>query len=341
MKSKFLLPFLTLIFGSTIGCSNSVNPIKLSYGSYIDEEAKSISYEQLKMRVESGENMLVASYYKNIDACECQKDFYNLIKDYMSENHYLFYSFDCGEMEDSKDDYGFVNLEVSAPSLYIINKGKVFKKYSYTQKAYEKVFKDYSFLTKEINKYCRKPSLFYVNEDVINSNLKTKDKIGIAYVRSSCPDCTYFLPNFLIPFTEAVDLNVETWIYDIDYCYSDKEAYQKLKDSHQLSEEANGVLGYGNGVVPTIQYYENGILISACVYFNDTIAFDSEQNSYVISDTYYTESRVVNLPYLDYSDILLHKKINEDEISSSRWINECAAKVHNPIIEKFYRYYFL
>ena len=340
MKKHFLKAFLlTYIFALT-GCFTSASKAKLTFGNYISDDPFEITYSQAITKMEAKESMLVATYYASLGSCGCQTTFYEVLKEFIHETNYNVYLFNSQEINESKDKYGFINVGYSSPILYIINKGKITNTFSYTQKANEKIFVNKDELTKKVDKYFTKPNYYYVDDEYLNENLSSKDKVGLCIIRNSCSDCKYLIPNFMIPFVQKHDFQTEVWVFDIDSYYETPQ-YKAIKDKYQLSEEANNILGYSQGVVPTTQYYENGKLISANVYLNDKVELDNESGKYKVSQTYYTSERVKVLPYLDDNYVLENKIIENEEVVSGYWLPTYSSIIHNEIIEKFYTKYFL
>ena len=90
---------------------------------------------------------------------------------------------------------------------------------------------------------------------------------------------------------------------------NDGEDYLNIIKKLQLSEESNPTFGYGRGYVPTIQYYQKSTLKDACVSFNDALV--NEGDHFVVSQSYYTQERVENLPFLKNSQIVtIHNRFD-------------------------------
>ena len=339
MKKQFLMSFLTSYIVCLSGCGLMTKTTRLTFGSYLSDGPYEISYSQVIEKMDNRESMLVASYFGSIGSCECQTIFNDVLKDFIKETNYNVYLFNSREMNESQDSYNLINPGYSSPILYIINKGKVSTTFRYSQKANEKLFMNKSELIKKVNRLVERPCYFYVDDKYLDENLSKQDKVGLCIIRNSCSDCKYLIPNFMIPYTQNFYLDTEVWVLDIDK-YKDTDEYQSIKDKYQLSNSSNSKFGYGDGVVPTTQYYENGSLVDATVYFNDKLQLDSTTGNYKIIETYYTAERIKNLSYLDDSYILENKEIEKEEVMSNYWLPLYASNVHNKIIEKFYEKYF-
>ena len=80
------------------------------------------------------------------------------------------------------------------------------------------------------------------------------------------------------------------------------------------------------------QYFKDGVLTDAMVYFNDTI---SESK---ITNSYYSEERKDNLHYLDKLErkVLTGITLKEDEIKNGYWISQTVQNsYYQPFLEAF------
>ena len=64
-----------------------------------------------------------------------------------------------------------------------------------------------------------------------------------------------------------------------------------------LSKEGNEEFGYNNGVVPTFQYREKGIIKDAVVVYNDGMKYNKNDNDEITSLTI-TSSYFTNAPFI-------------------------------------------
>lgn len=337
---KLIFVLLSSISISLLAACSNTSKTKISFGSYIDEDIQELSYQELIIKVKNKENMIVSSYYDYVASCQCQFIFNDLLKEYVKNHDYVIYSFNNKDISEKKDKYGFQNFGMSNPALYIVENGKVKNSFLYTQKAYEDIFTNKSKFEALIDKYCDKPDYIYVDKEYLDSNLPNEKQSSVCFLRSGCMDCQYLLPNFIIPFGKTHSLKTILYLFDIQKYYN-TDAYISLKSNYYLTEESNAKFGYGDGVVPTIQYLEKGKIVSAVVYLNDSISYDLSTDSYKITNTYYTKDRIKDLPFLDESDALEGLTIKKDEVSSSIWLNKYASKYHDALLTKFFEYYLL
>ena len=93
-----------------------------------------------------------------------------------------------------------------------------------------------------------------------------------------------FLDKWILENKEEITI----YELDLDLYRNDLEYYQELKDTFGLSVNGNKDFGYLEGVVPSIQKYENGVLTNMAVIYNDQMEL-TDDNQYKIVDGYYHE----------------------------------------------------
>ena len=201
-----------------------------------------------------------------------------------------------------------------------------------------------------VHKVINKPVIYEVDDAFLDKSLKEKDQSVTLFVRAGCSDCLYALPNVLIPYINKHNINKEIWYFDLQNYYDlakkedaseeEKAQYPAIKNKYELSENSNQTYGYLEGVVPTIQYREKGVLKDAAVCFNDVVS-EKEDGSFYISNSFYTEERIPNLKY--YNGKPLKDMVIQGGLKTPTgycyWNQDDAIKVHQPIFEAFLNYY--
>ena len=169
-------------------------------------------------------------------------------------------------------------------------------------------------------------------------------------MRSGCNDCKYVLPNVIIPYINQREHVSRIRVIDLQDLYDlskkesatdeEKKLYQNTKDACHLSETGSNTYGYQQGVVPTIQYYEKGSLVDASVYFNDVVS-KKDDESYYISDSFYSEERLTSLKYILEREkaVLKGMSLDKDDVVDTGdyifWRQEKAAQYHTPLFTAF------
>ena len=362
MKKKGLL-FILIPFVLSTLTSCTKHECYLTYGTLINQDInslKTLSNEELYDKgFNEYETFLLAVYQGTYsEDCTCWMTFQNTLVSYMNKYHGYVYLFDAQGQDKTLSRFGIDKNNNSDPDFYIFNGYHRIAKYSYKNNKDQKLFSNVDLLNERINKVATKPHLYYVNDDYLKKNLTKEDKSLVLFERRGCGDCHYVLPNVIIPYIYSHDLTKNIWVFDMQDAYElsksetatdeEKAQYQSLKDYYGLSEEANKTFGYQKGVVPTIQYYENGVVKDTTVFFNDEVA-QKEDETFYVSNSFYTEERLVNLSYLkdkSFETVLLNKAITSENVMQTKsggyyWLQEDAAKYHTPLLEAFLDYYLL
>ena len=362
MKKRFsFLLAVPLLFCSLTSCSNTDGT--LTYGTYLKQDLdslKTLSNEDLLNKSKNDkETFLLATYQGSYsEDCLCWSTFLNVIVKYSNEYHEVFYLYDTQSKDDSVSNLKIESFSDSTPCLYIFKGEKQLAKYSYKNNKDKDLFEDTSLklLDKTIHKVVHKPYMFYVDKDYLAENLNKVKEIAVLFMRNGCGDCSYVIPNVIIPYINNKSLAKKIWIFDMQSYYEtaqddsasvlEKAEYSYLKNQFGLSEIGNKTYGYQIGVVPTLQYYQNGELKDATVFFNDVVS-QKEDGSFYISDSYYTNERLPNLKYMKgfgKNSVLKDMEISAENVGQTKsgnyyWMQKDAAKYHTPILKAFLDYY--
>ena len=353
MKKKYLsLLLLPLLFSSLTSCNSK--KVSLTYGTYIGHTIYSLkelnNVELIDKTKNENEVFLLAAYQGEYSKdCLCWSTFESIIAKYINKYNECVYVYDAQNVNPSVEYLNIEKREDSTPQLYIFNGVKQIAKFSQNKKEHKDIFEDVSLsaFEKAVHNKVNKPQLYYVDKEYLDANLSAAREVVIFFMRNECGDCKYALPNVLVPYVKEHVANKSIWLFDMQkYQNQDAALYQDIKDQYGLSESANKTYGYKNGVVPTIQYYQEGVLKDASVFFNDEIA-QREDNSWYISDSYYSEERLSNLKYLEsanFPTVLVGQDINKDFVLLTKsggyyLAQKEAAKYHKPILEAFLNYY--
>ncbi len=348
MKKKVILSLLTpIICLSTGGCFKNVG-MKLTYGTYLTSEDDSINdaikinYAELSSRMDvdgayRNENFLLAIAPTN--GCVCWAKFQAVLKQFIKDTHYVVYQINWNEFGEN-NNFG-LTFQDGHVTFAIVRGSKIVKQYMSNP-----VLDSVEALKAEVDKFVRAPDLYYVDEPFLNDIIKYGETTLVQYIRGTCSDCNYVDPNVLWPYLHLRDLKTPMYVIDIDYLYQTKDKstdYQDFKNEYRLSDVRDQNFGYGNGYVPTFQYYERGKLLDASVFFNDEIARVGEEIKVV--NSYYTEERLSHLSYAQniQTNVLKGLTLSEDDVLTFNgelyWRQDKAAAYHKPLLEAFLKTY--
>ena len=354
-KNTLFLGILVSI-SSLTGCGQKETKLPINIGTKLDQIKELKREVDLTALLSSkiGEGVLLATYSKAMSSgCSCWTGFKEEVANKYIKNHNVpIYFFDTDKLSDTTiKKYNIAKLTASDPIFYLFKDGKRVKSYRYGSA--NSIF-SYSKFEKEMSKMLDVPEsfkLYYVDEDDLfdaSKNHINDAKTVLFTERNACSDCSYILPNYIVPYVKSHDLKQDILIMDIqEYNWNgnNSEDYKGIINKLQLSEASNATFGYGRGYVPTIQYYENGEVKDASVTFNDSL--ESNGDNYKVSQSYYTEERLQNLNFLKNSQVEnkvlfgLDVPAADTDPNYHFWTHEAASKYHTPILEAFLNTYCL
>ena len=358
-KSLILLvAILAAPFLSSCQKENADEKVLLTYGTYIDtsiSELPELDNDALLKKMQSDEVFLLAAHQgKYSESCLCWSTFLNVIVSYSNAYNEKVYLYNAQEQTESMKDLGIKKLDQSTPMLYIFKGQEQIVSFSYSNKKDKKIFSDVSGETMDdkVHQYAKVPKMYFVDEEYIDDEMMKRHSSVLLFMRNGCDDCKYVIPNVLIPYITETQIYQEVLLFDMQPYYDiQKQAedgskpYDNLKNKYQLTENNGNLLGYQQGVVPTIQYYKDGVLKDSAVFFNDVVA-KKEDGSYYISDSFYSEERLTSVHYLKdvMGNVLKGRSLKAEDVAITPsgyiyWLQEKAAVYHTPLFEAFLNYY--
>ena len=362
MKKKLfaLLPILLVPF---ILNSCKQDKAALTYGTLMDNDIyslKEITNSELASKTKDDKEVFLLAVYQGeySEECGCWITFTNVIATYMNLTHEMVYLYNAQNQNETVASLNIAKYDESTPDLYIFNGTKKVAHFSYRNGGDKAIFEDITAeaMKTRVHKFINKPTMYYVDEKYLDSHYTQDDRLAVLFVRRKCGDCSYVVPNVIIPYIKKHSLMTSLYIFDIQDYYDkaksetatnqDLANYQALKNKFNLSASTNETYGYQNGVVPTIQFVKKGVVEGASIYFNDTVA-KKEDGSFYISDSYYSEERLPNLKYLNgmnkTTTVLKGMNVTEGIVANKTggyyWSQEAASKYHRPLLEAFLDYY--
>ena len=358
-KKSLLIPLLPIMLLTACRpADNTKSTYRLTYGSQIEvvaDDLEELSSDELSAKTDRNECFILAVYQGEYSQdCLCWVTFKTVIANYISNYHGLVYLFNAQEQTNSVKDLNIKKIKESTPMLYVFNGNKQVVSYSYNKAKDKVLFNDTTAkaMDSALRKHLKDPKMFYVDKAVLDKKIESKESFAVAYIRNACEDCKYVIPNVIIPYIYEREYSTkDIYIIDLQYYYDLQNLpeissipYDNIKECYKLTESANSSFGYGRGVVPTIQYYEEGELSDSTVYFNDKIA-QKEDGSYYVSDSFYSQERLTSIKYANNveKNVLKGMTLSNDEVISYNgefyWLQEKAAVYHTPLLEAFLNKY--
>jgi len=357
----FFAGFASLI--SLAGCGNNNNngPIKLTYGSKIQidtsvEEKEvirsfKITSTDLDLMMQNNESFLLFTYssFSDEEVCGCLLTSGSIIRQLTNKYNYRFYCLETYNLDEKyvKNTLGFDKSSISARICIFQGKNRR-AMFSYGSSQDTALFHNVDKFNEMIVKWARKPSLYYVNEQYIDTNVVGHPNTEniIMYVWNSCDDCKYLLPKKVIPYVYE-NKTKDILVYDLDKIAKTDFSgeYARILSKYYVSDRGetkyHSDFGYDRGFVPTTQYWKNGELKDVNVYFNDETELNASTNKLKITRSFFTQERVNKLSYLSNVEnkVLLGKEFGYENMEYTEKQKELA-KLHDPLFDAFVKTYF-
>lgn len=359
-KLAFILPIVLVPFLTS--CNKEGPKASLTYGTYIESSIKSLkelSNEELISKTRDEKEVFLLAVYQGdySTSCMCWSTFQNVIVNYINTYHENVYVYNAYNQNEELANLNIEKINDSAPYLYIFNGETTLAKYTYKNNSQKAIFENVNAkaMYNAVRKVVNKPVMHFIDEAYLEQQIMDSKDLTVLFMRNGCGDCKYVIPNVIIPYINDKALKESLYLFDMQYAYDiankegateeEKNQYQSLKNYFALSEKGSSTFGYGNGVFPTIQRIEKGLIVDASVYFNDEVN-QKEDGSFYISNSYYTEERVNNLNYLkncQFKTVLKDMSVTEGVLENPKggyyWSQEAASIYHTPILKAFLDYY--
>lgn len=350
-KLVLFISCLLLTSGVLISCGDDSLPIKVTYKSAVDK-VHSITYDQLEYKINDQD--INESFVLIVEdrTCGCTATFLQYLESsYIPETHALFYGIDVSELNKHSEKFG-INVNLTQPSACFFNKRVMAKQID--RGHHEQTFHPIddgsgklicNDFVKMMDSYTIQQDKLFLYDKYNNviDDLKRKNRAIFYAFRSSCSDCKKASTSILFPYLNSItDINNKIYLLDLDR-YRNNTDYQTIKDKLLLTSSSNPDYGYNDGVVPTFQYWENGQIKDASVFFNDVIA--KKDGSFIVEDSFYSEERQNKLSYLNNvsTKVLKGMTLPANEVSSFEdegqtyyfWNADDAIKYHGPLLNAF------
>ncbi|MCH5180255.1 MAG: thioredoxin family protein [Erysipelotrichales bacterium] len=354
---RFCKFFMLLSLFSCLGLSscndNTDNSNKINFltGSFDDKYNlggfEDINQTQLNNLREGNADFIIYAHTLGCSTCaSVEKKLEHYIDNYGLTIYRIVYS----EL-DSTDPLRLASK--TAPIIGFYKEGKKLDIIPYSSNSDK--FDSQSAFNKMFEEYVSLPSCFYITPEALDTKIKNKESFVVHFTRSTCPDCSYLNTHFLDEYMSK-NKNKKFYIMECDVIgrryYVDNDSstpqvdsvkWQEFKDKYQLSSTTSHEFGYGLGVVPTFQYYKNGVLSASDVYVNDTFSeelisgIEQEGNTvkykFTVTQSFFEE--LVNKTF-EFETIY-----HEDSIKSlkSQFKKDCVTSVHDTKLTEFLNKY--
>ena len=334
---KILMPFFiasSVVFSGCKKKETKDSRVALSFGDMHASESKEVTMTNLKDSVKSKENFL---FVVTSNGCSCWGSFQPVLNSYLSENKALCYRMSYNDFEPYAHTFkGLESVSSGTTTFAIFENGEV--KTTLCSSDNSRIMYNTASFAKYMSETVKLPLCYLITMEDVTA-IKASGKNAVIYFeRTGCGDCQSILPGILREYSESHLGGNKIFVVDFQPFY-DYSNYGELKKEYGLSTHNNPTYGYGDGVFPYFSYISNGDYASGAVIYNEKISFID--NKYIVSESYYTEERAVNLEYTN--TVLVGKEVPPGEIDSGvyngvtyySWNHGCSDKTYKPILHSF------
>lgn len=290
-KIRFLITaFLILV---SVGCnssSQSSTKPELEYEYGISDVLYS-TVSEVKEKINNKDDFLL--YIGSVTCTACISFHEDVLIPYILKNNSKIY-----RVESSNSLKEFVSYQYT-PTLVVYIDGKEVKKADPFDAS--KPTGSVEYFTNFVTSYFTlKPIMMQgIVADDLRNKISQKESFLVLYSSSSCSDCKIIKEVGLKERLDQFDGKVKNfYVVEVDGYRVDGEkdengnniGWQKFKDEFKLSDKDGNLFGYGNGVVPTLQFYNKGVLEASSVYRNDKIlkSGPTDQPIYTVESSFYS-----------------------------------------------------
>ena len=360
MKKISALFFAFLPILSLFSCSGDTQEIiTMPYQkTFVDTEDYSLRYEAINhnelMSLVSRKMNFVLLVVDHESTCTCYFSFQEAIEPYLKKNNALIYSIHPDEFNGGAERLG-LDILSGVETVAIFKEGELFTQ-RLTSTTSDPFTSNPEAVESWFEQYVNWGHGRYISLEELNALYEGTNPFTVAFLRSSCPDCTYFEDHLLIPALEKdrnllylIDTDQEGIRFDQNGNY-DETLWLAFKEEYGLSENGDDTpSAYYEGYVPSLIYVDPNLgsdkrsaVIAGMTYLNDEVAED--ENGYYIAHSFYSESRFLSNEWLsDEEEPLEGKRLEEKEVQnigdSLLWQRDSASVYHDVYAQKFLDFY--
>lgn len=276
-KIKYIIACILMLF-TFISCNKNQDKFIIE-GNYSNETLVFIDGDILQEKIESKDSFVLIIMLSSCSSCHQFKE--QVINPYIQQSKatiYGIYSYNL----DGQDNYANKPKYKTAPAITIYNQGKCIKTLNYDHK--DKTFSSMEGFKEFMIKYIIEPKIVEVSEEVLDDKLSNEETFVLYIGWNKCGDCSLINDNVLQPYFLDNENKENIFYLETDKYRSKRPLQEPTLSENPTDEEIEAkenwdawisfaskynFVSYNNGKIPTIQYYENGIMKDMIVYLND------------------------------------------------------------------------
>lgn len=284
-KRLFLLPLVIPLIGLS-GCGKDKKiELKRDDSSNDPVTLKAIDFIN---KIDNKDSFVMFVESKSCSSC---LSFKNVVKEFISETNAIIYSIQTSEADTL---FKYFTYKIT-PTLYVFSEGKQFAKTDYDSGHLNTIYT----LTKYLNKYTYLSPVIRTSEENIQKMIDEKKTFIVRYTWDKCGDCNAS-NKYFASFFKSNASRMTIYEFELSYYYENREnnediIWTDLTKKIGISEEGSEEFGWKNGVVPTYQYREQGVIKDQVVVYNEV--YNSENGSLTVVDSYFKDGETMGKTY--------------------------------------------
>ncbi len=267
-----------------VGCSKKIEKISINVVPGISDTVE-LTAEKLYTKIENKESFVLLLYYPTCNACE---EFDPILNKFITENSYEIYSADIKTVlnknaasdKTEKILYDFFKVKYT-PSIVVIKDGELYNMINANDN--QDIFWE-NGLTDHFNKYVTRHLYLTITDEILDKKIANKDTFVIWFKDNDTESKAFeekFFNNYaqIYGFKDNILFQIDVTSYINDE--EDEDAWKNFKAKYGLS--------YGDGVMPILQYFKDGVLTDTISFYNDVLSYDINTMKATITNSIYPD----------------------------------------------------
>lgn len=284
-KRLLLLPLVIPIIGLS-GCGKD-KKIELKRDDTLKDPV-ALNAIEFKNKIDNNDSFVMFVESKSCSSC---LSFKNVVKEFISETNAIIYSIQTSEADTL---FKYFTYKIT-PTLFVFSEGKQFAKTDYNSGNLNTI----NTFTKYLNKYTYLSPIIRTSEEKLQKMIDENKTFIVRYTWDKCGDCNAS-NKYFYSFFKSNASRMAIYEFELSYYYEnrkDKEdkLWTDLTAKFGLSKDGSPEFGWKNGVVPTYQYRELGVIKDQVVVYNEE--YDNENGVLKVIGSYFKDGETIGKTY--------------------------------------------
>ena len=310
LKRIISVIFSIILLFNMAACGNKTDDKILLSANEDNKTLIELDKDELKDKIDNKEDFILVIKLEGCASCEVFiKDVLNPFIEKTKADVYAIdaYTLDSMGKFENRPKYTLT------PNIQVYKEGKSILALDYDDK--NEHLKNIDAFESFISNYVVLPKIININEESLDAKINGKETFILYIGWNKCGDCKTIYSNVLKTYLINNESNVNVYYLEVDAYRVNKPATKPVLGDNPTSEEVKAYEAYmlwlnfaskynfdsyRDGRVPTLQFYELGVLKDMIVYKNDVV----ENN--IVKESYFNE--IINTNMDDESLVSFHNQ---------------------------------